>query len=80
MIRNRIRFVRVTGSGLDQAAFLAYFLLGWLPAFYIARLVPRFGLATATRIVRATVGWNVADAWRLRAWRLRPSADWDQPG
>jgi GT2 family glycosyltransferase len=80
MIRNRIRFVRLIGSGPNQAVFLVYFLLAWLPAFYIARLVPRFGVATATRIVRDTVGWNVLDAWRRRGWRLRRPAGWEVPG
>jgi GT2 family glycosyltransferase len=80
MMRNRVRFVRRTGSDLDQATFLAYYLLAWLPAFYLARLAPRFGPARGARMAWESIGWNVRDARRRRSWRLPRSPHWDPPG
>jgi GT2 family glycosyltransferase len=77
MMRNRIRFVRRIGSDLDQATFLTYFLLAWLPAFYLARLAPRFGPARGARIAWESIGWNVRDARLRRSWRLRRSPNWE---
>lgn len=77
MIRNRIRFVRATGSRVDQVVFLAYFLLIWLPSYHVARLVPRYGLRAATRLVRDALAWNLADGRRRGRWRLDRPPDWE---
>jgi hypothetical protein len=50
---------------------MGYFVLGWLPAYTVARL----GLGSV--YVRGYPGhspltWNVRDALKLRRWRLRP--------
>ncbi len=71
MIRNRIRFVRATGGWLVQAAFLVYFLAGWLPAYVVFRLAPRFGLHEALDVASRAVAWNVDDARARERWRLR---------
>jgi GT2 family glycosyltransferase len=74
MLRNRIRFVRACGSTLDQVTFLGYFLSLWLPAYTVARLIPRFGLRRGVRIARSAVAWNVADAVGRRRWTIRRPA------
>ena len=78
MIRNRLRFVRIAGAGWVQPVFLAYLTALWLPAYYVTRLVPRYGLVQAARIGFLGVAWNIRDAFHRRRWRLRPS-DQDIP-
>lgn len=57
LILNRIRFVELVGSSSDRLVFRLYFLVGWLPAYTMFRLVPRMGLvpalALAARAARA---------------------------
>ena len=72
MMRNRIRMVRARAGLAVQPAFMAYFVLGWLPAYTVARLVPRFGLREGLLLALSPLTWNVRDALRYRRWRLRP--------
>jgi GT2 family glycosyltransferase len=78
MIRNRLRFVRIAGAGWVQPLFLVYLTAIWLPAYYVTRLAPRYGIGQAARIAIQGVAWNVRDALRRRRWRLRRS-DQDIP-
>lgn len=71
-MRNRVRVIRARGGPAVQLAFMAYFVLGWLPAYTVARLVPRFGLREGLRLAVSPLTWNVHDALRRRRWRLRP--------
>lgn len=74
MIRNRIRAVRLCGSGAEQVAFMTYMTLGWLPAYALTRMLFRNGpTATARTILRPLV-WNVRDSMTRGHWRLT-SAD-----
>ena len=72
MMRNRIRMVRARAGLAVQPAFMGYFVLGWLPAYTVARLVPRFGLREGLLLALSPLSWNVRDALRNRRWRLRP--------
>lgn len=71
LLRNRVRFVRACGTAVEQLAFLAYYTVGWLPAYTVARLVPRFGLTRGLALALASIGWNVRDA-RRQGWSLKP--------
>jgi GT2 family glycosyltransferase len=71
LIRNRIRLVRARAGAAAQLAFIAYFVLGWLPAYTLARLVPRFGIRAGLRLAIHPLAWNIGDALRRRRWRLR---------
>jgi N-acetylglucosaminyl-diphospho-decaprenol L-rhamnosyltransferase len=71
MLRNRLRFVRVTGSAIENLMFAGYFVGLWLPAFTLARLIPRFGLRPGIALAYGSLAWNLADARRRRRWRLR---------
>ncbi len=65
MIANRVRFADRTGSTTQRLLFRVYFVLGWLPLYTAARLLPRFGLRSGTRM-----------AFRLLARAVRqPAAD-----
>ena len=64
MLRNRIRFMRMTASPIQLTFFLVYFIGAWLPAYLAARLIPRFGLRTGVRIAWEVVSWNMRDARR----------------
>ena len=70
MLRNRVRFMRIAAPGPIQPVFMAYFAALWLPAFLIARAIPRFGPAAGLRLAVGAVSWNVTDAVRRRRWRL----------
>lgn len=70
MLRNRIRFVRVAGSPMENLVFVGYFGLLWLPAYTVARLIPRFGLRRGVGLAVRSVAWNVGDARRRGRWRL----------
>ena len=72
LLRNRVRLVRARGGIAANLAFGAYFFLGWLPAYTISRLVPRFGVRTGLRLGLHPLAWNISDAVRRRRWRLRP--------
>lgn len=72
MLRNRVRFVRSCGSRLDQVTFLVSFAVIWLPAYTVARLVPRFGLVQGIRIAFESVAWNLRDAAAHGGWRIGP--------
>lgn len=50
MIANRVRFVDKLGSRRQRLVFRAYFLLGWLPLYTLARLLPRYGVRSGGRI------------------------------
>lgn len=69
MLRNRIRFMRMWASPLQNAVFAVYFGSVWLPAYFVARLAPQFGLRTASRIIWETLRWNLAEARRSRSER-----------
>lgn len=71
LIGNRIRIVRRHGSAAEQIVFLGFMLVGWLPAYYAARLLPEFGLRGATAIVCRALASQIVDAARKRRWRLR---------
>jgi GT2 family glycosyltransferase len=71
MIRNRIRSVRIHGTAANQATFMANMVLGWLPAYAVARLLFRFGPVASARAVIRPVLWNLGDARRRHRWRLR---------
>ena len=62
LIVNRVRFVELTGNRRERLGFRAYFLLGWLPAYLVFRLMPRQGVVD---------GWSIA--FRAAAAALRPS-------
>jgi GT2 family glycosyltransferase len=70
MIRNRIRSVRLHGSRLDQATFMAYMVCGWLPAYALTRLLFRYGPRRTVRTVLRPLSWNIRDAARRGHWRL----------
>lgn len=78
MLRNRLRFVRVTGSAIENLVFATYFVGLWLPAFTLARLIPRFGLRSGVALAYRSLAWNLADARRRHRWRLR-GADQEIP-
>ena len=67
MIANRVRFADRTGSKGQRLLFRVYFVLGWLPLYTAARLLPRFGLRSGARM-----------AFRLLARALRRPAT-DEP-
>ena len=71
ILRNRVRMMRARAGLATQAAFMAYFVLGKLPAYTLARLVPRFGLRAGLELAISVLSWNVRDALRRRRWRLR---------
>ncbi len=71
IMRNRVRMMRIHGTTAVQAAFMGYFLFGWLPAYTVARLVPRFGLGRGLRLAVSPLIWNMRDAIRRGRWRLR---------
>ena len=71
ILRNRVRMMRARAGPATQAAFIAYFVLGKLPAYTVARLVPRFGLRAGLGLAMESLSWNVRDALRRRRWRLR---------
>lgn len=73
MIRNRVRFMRMVASPAQQAAFLTYLIAGWLPAYCLFRLLPRFGPRRTASIAARSIYWNVADARRRARWRLGAS-------
>jgi GT2 family glycosyltransferase len=73
MLRNRVRFMRIAAPPWAQPIFLVYFSCLWLPAFYVTRLVPRFGLRAGARVALTSLSWNLRDAVRRRRWRLRRS-------
>ena len=50
MIANRVRFADRTGTPTQRLLFRLYFVLGWLPAYTLARLVPRFGVRVGAGI------------------------------
>jgi GT2 family glycosyltransferase len=70
MIRNRIRFVRMTASRPRQAIFMTYMLSGWLPAYLVFRLAPRLGVRAGLGLIGRAVRWNLEDA-RRHGWDLR---------
>jgi len=70
MIRNRIRVVRLCGSGMDQVAFMAYMTLGWLPAYALTRMLFHYGPTATARTILRPLLWNVRDSMRRRHWRL----------
>jgi GT2 family glycosyltransferase len=72
MMRNRIRMVRARAGLAVQLAFMGYFVVGWLPAYTVGRLMPRFGLREGLLLALSPLTWNVRDALRYRRWRLRP--------
>lgn len=72
LMRNRIRVSRGRAGTAAQLAFMAYYVLGWLPAYTVGRLVPRFGLRAGLGLAFDPLRWNVADALKKRRWRLRP--------
>ena len=71
IMRNRVRMMRAQAGWTTQAAFMCYFVLGWLPAYTVARLIPRFGLSVGLGLAISPLSWNVRDALRRRRWRLR---------
>lgn len=71
LISNRIRLSRRHGTPLEQAVFLLYFVVGWLPAYFAFRLIPHFGPRQALRIARRAVGLQLRDAIARKRWRLR---------
>jgi len=70
MIRNRIRVVRLCGSGMDQVTFMAYMTLGWLPAYALTRMLFHYGPTATARTILRPLLWNVRDSIRRRHWRL----------
>ena len=79
LMRNTVRVVRARGSLANQLLFVPYFFLGWLPAYTIGRLVPRFGLREGLRLAVSPISWNLREAVRNRRWRLR-AQDLEIPG
>lgn len=73
MLRNRVRFMRITAPNRVQGVFILYFALLWLPSFALARLWPRYGPRRTIEIVRRSLGWNITDAIKRRRWRLQPA-------
>jgi N-acetylglucosaminyl-diphospho-decaprenol L-rhamnosyltransferase len=71
MMRNRVRFVRITGSWAENAMFAGYYVVLWLPAYTLARLIPRFGPRQGVALALGSLAWNLTDARRRRRWRLR---------
>jgi len=71
ILQNRVRMMRARAGLGTQAAFMAYYVMGKLPAYTLARLVPRFGLRAGPGIAISSLAWNVRDALRRRRWRLR---------
>jgi GT2 family glycosyltransferase len=69
ILRNRVRFVRACGTTGEQIAFLLYYAALWLPAYTLARLVPRFGLTKGLSVAFGSLAWNVRDA-RRGGWSL----------
>ena len=72
-MRNRIRFMRIVAPGWAQPLFMVYFACLWLPAFYLTRLAPAFGLRRGGGVAVRSLTWNFRDAIRRRRWRLRRS-------
>jgi GT2 family glycosyltransferase len=62
MLRNRVRFMRIAAGPAHLTFFLVYFIGFWLPAYLVARLIPRFGLGAGVGVVRDVVIWNLRDA------------------
>ena len=52
LIMNRIRFSDAVANPVQRLFFRAYFLLGWLPLYTVARLVPQFGSAAGAMSLR----------------------------
>ena len=50
MVANRIRFADKMGTPVQRLLFRIYFILGWLPLYTIARLIPRFGVRAGARM------------------------------
>jgi GT2 family glycosyltransferase len=50
LILNRIRFSDLVANRWQRLLFRIYFLGGWLPAYAITRLIPRFGMAVALQM------------------------------
>jgi len=73
MLRNRVRFVRLAGSRSENMLFAGYYLMFWLPAYLLARLIPRFGLRQGVSVALGSLTWNIDDARRRGRWRLRHS-------
>jgi GT2 family glycosyltransferase len=71
IMRNRIRLIRARASAPVQVAFIAYYVVAWLPAYTAVRLIPRFGLRLGLRIAIVPLLWNMRDAIRRGHWRLR---------
>ena len=71
ILRNRVRLMRARAGLATQGAFVAYFVLAKLPAYTVARLVPRFGLRAGIGIAISSLSWNIRDARRRGRWRLR---------
>jgi GT2 family glycosyltransferase len=71
MLRNRVRFMRLAARRQIHLVFLLYFLILWLPAYFLTRLVPRFGFRTSIQIAAGGLEWNIRDAMSRRRWVLR---------
>ena len=51
MITNRIRISDKLGSPTQRFVFRLYFLLGWLPLYTVARLLPQYGVRTTFHLL-----------------------------
>ena len=65
MIANRVKLADKFGTRRQRLLFRAYFLLGWLPLYTVARLVPRYGVRAGARmsgrLLRLALRWTTLD-------------------
>jgi GT2 family glycosyltransferase len=58
---NRVRFVKRCASPAQRIVFYAYFFGAWLPAYAVARLLPRYGPAHAARTIARALAAAYSD-------------------
>jgi len=55
ILANRVRFMFLSASRVQQIVFSAYFFGAWLPAYSLLRLVPRYGVTSTLRCLKRVV-------------------------